>query len=114
VLVRGESVHQLERVIHAGPIRFDRGRRRDEKIMISGALTLLTNAVIAYNTWKLNQVLERRRLAGQSVPSDAILAHIAPIAFRHINFQGIYRFPLERYLDRLLPSAPTELIAVGT
>jgi hypothetical protein len=114
VLVRGESVHQLERVIHAGPIRFDRGRRRDEKIMISGALTLLTNAVIAYNTWKLNQVLERRRQAGQSVPSDAILAHIAPIAFRHINFQGIYRFPLERYLDRLLPSAPTQLIAVGT
>jgi TnpA family transposase len=59
VLVRGESVHQLERVIHAGPIRFDRGRRRDEKIMISGALPLLTNAVIAYNTWKLTQVAAR-------------------------------------------------------
>jgi TnpA family transposase len=41
ILVRGESVHQLERVIHAGPIRVDRGRRRDEKVMISGALTLL-------------------------------------------------------------------------
>jgi hypothetical protein len=27
--------------------------------MISGALTLLTNTVIAYNTWKLHQVLER-------------------------------------------------------
>jgi len=52
----------------------------------------------------LHQVLERSREAGQPVPSDAILAHIAPIAFRHINFQGIYRFPLERYLDRLLPS----------
>ena len=114
LLVRGESVHQLERVIHAGPIRYDRGRRRDEKIMISGALTLLTNAVIAYNTWKLHQVIERCKQAGQSVPSDAILAHIAPIAFRHINFQGIYRFPLERYLDRLLPSAPSQLIAVGT
>ena len=35
-----------------------------------------------------------------------ILAHIAPIAFRHINFHGVYRFPLERYLDRLIPSAP--------
>ena len=113
ILVRGESVHQLERVIHAGPIRFDRGRRRDEKIMISGALTLLTNAVIAYNTWKLHLVLDRRREAGQSLPSDAILAHIAPIAFRHIKFQGIYRFPLERYLDRLLPSAPSRPIVVG-
>jgi TnpA family transposase len=111
ILVRGESVHQLERVIHSGPIRVDRGRRRDEKVMISGALTLLTNAVIAYNTWKLHQVLERNREAGRPVPSDEILAHIAPIAFRHINFQGIYRFPLERYLDRLLPSFPQKIAA---
>jgi hypothetical protein len=41
----GESVHQLERVIHTGPIRSGRGRRREVKILISGALTLLTNAV---------------------------------------------------------------------
>ena len=92
ILVRGESVHELERVIHA-----------------------LTNAVIAYNTWKLNQVLERLHESGQPVPSDEILAHIAPIAFRHINLQGIYRFPLERYLDRLLPSAAaSQQTAVGT
>ena len=49
-----ESV-SVGRFIHAGPIRFGRGRRRDENVMISGALTLLTNAVIAYNTWKLNR-----------------------------------------------------------
>jgi TnpA family transposase len=91
ILVRGESIHQLERVIHAGPIRVDRGRRRDEKVMISGAPTLLTNALIAHNTWKLNHVLELSREAGRPAPSDEILAHIAPIAFRHINFQGIYR-----------------------
>jgi hypothetical protein len=84
-----------------------------EKVMISDALTLLTNAVIAYNTWKLHQVLERSRETGQSVPRDEILAHIAPIAFRHINFQGIYRFPLERYLDRLLPSVLPRKIAGG-
>ena len=68
----------------------------------------------AYNTWKLHQVIERRKQSGKSVPRDVILPHIAPIAFRHINFQGIYRFPLERYLHRLLPSAPTQRIAVGT
>jgi len=55
--VRRESIHQLERVIHAGPIRVDGGRRRDEKVTISGALTLLTNAVIDYSTWKLHQVV---------------------------------------------------------
>jgi hypothetical protein len=63
--------------------------------MISGALTLLANAVIAYNTWKLHRVLERRKASGRHVPSDEILAHIAPIGFRHITFHGAYRFPLE-------------------
>ncbi|HVB79831.1 MAG TPA: Tn3 family transposase [Candidatus Binataceae bacterium] len=113
ILVRGESVHQLERVIHTGPIRSDRGRRREERVLISGALTLLTNAVIAYNTWKLHRALERRRAAGRDVPSDAIIAHIAPIGFWHINFHGVYRFPLERYLDRLMPSSPPQFVAVG-
>lgn len=45
--------------------------------------------------------------------SDEILAHITPIAFRHINFQGIYRFPLERYLARLLPSVRCQKITAG-
>jgi TnpA family transposase len=112
LLDRGESVHQLARIIHTGPIRSDRGRRREEKILISGALTLLTNAVIAYNTWKLHQAIERRRAAGRDVLPDAILAHISPIGFRHINFHGVYRFPLDRYLDRLMPSALPQAIVV--
>ena len=114
LLVRGESVHQLERVIHAGPIRHDRARRREERVMISGALTLLTNAVITYNTWKLHQVIERRKACNRPVPTNEILAHIAPIAFRHINFHGTYRFPIERYLDRLLPSVSAPRASAGT
>jgi len=58
-------------------------------------------------------VLERSREAGQPVPTDEMLAHIAPIAVRHINFQGVYRFPLERSLDRLLPSMPSGKMAAG-
>lgn len=113
LLVRGESVHQLQRAIHYGPIRADRGRRREELALISGALTLLTNAVVAYNTWKLHEVVETRRTVGRAVPSDEILAHIAPIAFGHINFRGMYRFPLDRYADRLVPSMPAARKAVG-
>jgi len=80
---------------------------------MSGALTLLTNAVIAYNTWKLNEVVEARRLAGRKLPADEILAHTAPIAFGHINFRGVYRFPLDRYIERLVPSLPAMYMAVG-
>ena len=35
LLVRGESVHQLQRAIHYGPIRAHRGRRREELNVIS-------------------------------------------------------------------------------
>jgi TnpA family transposase len=113
LLVRGESVHQLQRAIHYSPIRAHRGRRREELALISGALTLLTNAVVAYNTWKLNEVVEERWRAGRAIFADDILAHIAPIAFGHINFRGIYRFPLERYVDRLIPSMPAARKVIG-
>jgi len=79
--------------------------------MISGALTLLTNAVIAYDTWKFHQILERRKVCGRQVPCDENLAHIAPTAFRHINFHGTYSFPIERYLDGLLPSVSAQRAA---
>jgi len=111
LLVRGESVHQLERAIHYGPIRADRGRRREELVLISGALTLPTNAVIAYNTWKLQEVIDRHRAAGRSVPSDEILAHVAPVAFSHIDFRGLYRFLIEQYIGRLLPPTPHAVAA---
>jgi hypothetical protein len=29
--------------------------------------------------------------------------HVAPIGFSHINFRGIFRFPIDQYIDRLLP-----------
>jgi hypothetical protein len=66
----------------------------DERVMILGALTLHTSAVIAYNTWKPHQVLERRKASGRTVSPPEILAHIAPIALRHINFHDVYRLPL--------------------
>jgi hypothetical protein len=106
-------IRALDWRIRYGPIRVHRGRRREELSLISGALTVLTNAVITYNTWKLNEVIEARRLSGQALPPEEILAHIAPVAFGHINFRGIYRFPLERYVDRLVPSMTAPLKAVG-
>jgi TnpA family transposase len=58
LLDRGESVHQLQRAVHQGRIGTQRGRRRDELWAISGAHTLLTNAIIAWNTMKMQQVVD--------------------------------------------------------
>jgi hypothetical protein len=51
-------------------------------------------------------------LAGVCRPMQFSLI-ISPIGFRHINFHGVYRFPLDRYLDRLMPSAMPQAIVVG-
>lgn len=101
VLNRGESVHQLQRSIYYGRIAPARGRRRDELNAISGAHTLLTNTVIAWNTHRMQQVVDRWRKTGQVV-DDAALARMGPAHFSHINFRGLFRFGIERYRELLL------------
>ena len=52
-LERGESVHALQRAIHIGTIPVRRGRDLAEFGVVSGALALMTNIVMAYNAGQL-------------------------------------------------------------
>lgn len=88
-LTQGEAVHRVQRALMAGHIGPRQGRTLDRLSTISGALTLLTNIVMTWNTVRMQFVLDHGE-AG-SVPPEH-LAHIAPIAFAHINMQGIMRF----------------------
>lgn len=94
VLSQGESVHQLQRAIFAGRIEAKHGRSLREVAAISGALTLLTNIVMAWNTAAMEEVVDRE--GNDRFPIEH-LAHIAPVAFRHINMHGKLHFPIERY-----------------
>jgi TnpA family transposase len=102
VLNRGESVHALQRQICARALPARRGRRAEELIATSGALTLVTNCVMAWNTLKLQRAVERTTDTPSAI---AALREIGPVGYRHINFRGTYRFPVERYADRLLATA---------
>ena len=105
VLERGESVHALQRQICTQPLPSKRGRNADELIATSGALTLVTNCVMAWNTQRLQRAVERE--SGRTTPRFSIdaLKHIGPVGHRHINFRGTYRFPIDRYAGRLMQSA---------
>jgi TnpA family transposase len=105
VLERGESVHALQRQICSQPLPSKRGRNTEELIATSGALTLVTNSVMAWNTQRLQRAVERE--AGRTAPRYSIdaLKHIGPVSHRHINFRGTYRFPIDRYADKLMKSA---------
>ena len=101
LLSRGESVHQLQRAIHAGRVPHERGRRGDEMTAISGAHALLTNIVLAWNTNRMNDVVERLRKGGTNI-EDAWLRRMGPGHSGHINFRGILSFGVERYIDSLI------------
>jgi hypothetical protein len=64
LLNRGESVHQLQRAVYSGKVAPERGRRRDEMKAISGSHALLTNIVLAWNTARMHEVVERLKRDG--------------------------------------------------
>jgi TnpA family transposase len=105
VLERGESVHALQRQICTQALPAKRGRTAQELIATSGALTLVTNCVMAWNTQRLQRAVDRE--ADRTAPRYSVdaLKSIGPVGHRHINFRGTYRFPIERYAERLLPTA---------
>jgi len=101
LLNRGESVHQLQRAIYYGRVQPERGRRRDELAAISGSHALLTNIVIAWNTVKLQEVVERLSGHGQVI-DETLLRHIGPVQFGNINFRGHLNFGVEAFAETLL------------
>jgi TnpA family transposase len=106
ILDRGESVHALQRAIHIGAIPVARGREAAGLGVISGALTLVANAVMLWNAARLQKAVDAEVLAGTSrAISIEALSHIGPVAYAHINFRGTYKFPIERYAGRLLRAA---------
>ncbi|TAN02423.1 MAG: Tn3 family transposase [Rhodanobacteraceae bacterium] len=118
ILNHGESLHALERAIYTGRMSPARGRRPEEMVAVSGALTLLTNLVMGWTTWRAQTVVdgwksEHPRRLGDDALSE-LLAHTAPVHFGNINFRGTFRFPIERYRDRLLiPSTQSRLSVAG-
>ena len=62
---------------------------------ISGALTLLTNIVIAWNAAQFQSALKTHC---SDRPKDHF-RHIAPIAHAHINMRGMFVFATSRKLE---------------
>lgn len=59
-------------------------------IAISGAHTLLTNLVVAWNTQKMQATVERWRKSGQNIETPGLRA-FGPAHFAHINFRGAFQ-----------------------
>lgn len=113
-LNHGEAVHTVQRAIHQGKIPLELARSPHALVAVSSALTLLTNALMAWNTLHMQRALEAIEQQGKAVDFAALLRHIAPTGLEGINLRGTFDFPLAQYVARLMPSttsAPTPSLA---
>ncbi len=98
LLNQGEAVHSLQRAIHNGGITAKHGRTTEQLAAISGALTLLANIVMAWNTYRMQAVIGQ----ASNEHADEVLSRLAPIGHKHINMRGTLKFELAQYASSLL------------
>jgi TnpA family transposase len=94
-LNKGENSHALSRFLCFGKEGTIRSREFEDQVHTFSCLAVLHNAVIAWNTNQMMQVVERLRKHGHLI-LDEHLMQITPLMRRHINPFGQYHFDLAR------------------
>ncbi|MDA8250593.1 MAG: Tn3 family transposase [Rhodospirillales bacterium] len=98
-LNRGEGRHQLARVVFHGKRGELRQRYREGQEDQLGALGLVVNAIILWNTIYMDAALDQLRAEGFDV-RDEDIARLSPLAHEHVNVLGRYAFTLPESVAR--------------
>ena len=92
-LNRGEGRHQLARTVFHGKRGELRQRYREGQEDQLGALGLVVNVIVLWNTIYMDAALDQLRAEGFDVrPTD--VGRLSPLGFDHINMLGRYAFIL--------------------
>ena len=115
VLNRGESVNALKRSIYIGRVAGYQARQPEEMQAVADALSLLANIVMAWNTMKMQTVMDRWNTRRSTAVPPELIGRIAPTRTEGLNLRGVFSFPIDDYSPQLLPSlAAAKSRAVGT
>jgi TnpA family transposase len=88
-LNRGEGRHQLARhLFFANHGAFQTGDY-EEIMNKASCLSLLSNAVLAWNTVQMTRIIEQLRATGEVI-TETELARVSPLAFSHVIPNGTY------------------------
>ena len=90
-LNRGEDRHKLARAVFHGKRGELRQRYREGQEDQLGALGLVVNIIILWNTLYINAALEQLANEGHPVQPEDV-ARLSPLVFEHINLLGRYAF----------------------
>src|SRR6266850_2091755 len=86
---RGEGRHQLaRRLFFANQGAFQTGDY-DEIMNKATCLSLLSNAVVVWNTVQMTRIIDQLRCGGDVITDDE-LARVSPLAFAHVIPNGTY------------------------
>jgi TnpA family transposase len=96
-LNRGEGRHSLARAVFYGRRGEVRQRYREGQEEQLGALGLVVNAIVLWNTYYMDAALNHLR-EQNSVINPEDVARLSPLGFEHINILGRYRFHLSENL----------------
>jgi TnpA family transposase len=114
-LNKGEATHSLGRALAIGRQGELRDRAVEDQLHRASCLHLLIGAIAAWNVVYLTRAIAAVRAQGEDVP-EALLTHISPVGWEHINFLGRYHFDLRQpwTLEHLRPlRTEAEIAAVG-
>ncbi len=92
-LNRGEDRHSVARHVFHGQRGELRQRYRQGQEDQLGALGLVVNMIVLWNTWYMQDALDELRNSGQEARREDV-ERLAPLRFQHINVHGTYHFVL--------------------
>ncbi|WP_287990003.1 Tn3 family transposase [Acidiphilium sp.] len=88
-LNKGEASNALRRAVFFHRQGEIRDRTFENQSFRASGLSLITAAIIHWNTAYLDQAVKHLRAQGTAVPDD-LLAHVAPLGWEHIALTGDY------------------------
>ena len=98
-LNRGEDRHKLARAVFHGKRGELRQRYREGQEDQLGALGLVVNIIVLWNTLYIDAALQQLRAEGFPVlPED--VARLSPLVYEHINLLGRYAFSVPEAVQR--------------
>ncbi|MFZ3516112.1 transposase, partial [Vibrio harveyi] len=98
-LNRGEGRHAVARAVCYGQRGEIKKRYREEQEGQLGALGIVTNAIVLWNTLYMQEALDWMRSNNEEIIEDDI-SRLSPLIYKHINMLGHYTFTLPEDLEK--------------
>jgi TnpA family transposase len=110
-LNKGEQLHALRRAIFYANEGHVRQRTPEQQTEQALCLSIIVNAIVAWNTVYIQRALDELRAGGELITSSEV-ERISPLAHQHIHLYGHYPFDLTTRPSGHRPlRAPTTLPA---